>query len=310
MAIKIRNTKDNGSGWHYESMRHGLAAKGMKTGSKEDMMAKGRAASSPGTAGSMSYRSTHWDKLSEDERKYYVNVHNVNNQEELDKYLAQFSEEKKINLNTEKIFILDSEKAFSDAEKFKAQLENEGLRVSTEPYGMNGVRIKGTKDAESSTIELPTYNIRGKGEYYRDVRLGEYRSVKNPSDRIRIDDVDNSQLVKPRQKKTPVDYKTGDAVKFGKTGEKGTVLGVVDDNVEVQFSPDNTKILKKHELKKTRIPKTKEYIIIQGNYGQGWEDVTTEEKYSEAQARLKEYNDNEPQYPHRKIYRREKIQGS
>ena len=49
MAIKIRNTKDNGSGWHYESMRHGLAAKGMKTGSKEDMMAKGRAVSQTST---------------------------------------------------------------------------------------------------------------------------------------------------------------------------------------------------------------------------------------------------------------------
>jgi hypothetical protein len=43
--------------------------------------------------------------------------------------------------------------------------------------------------------------------------------------------------------------------------------------------------------------------IVQGNYGQGWEDVTAEESYSEARQRLKEYNENES-YPHRIITRR------
>jgi hypothetical protein len=38
---------------------------------------------------------------------------------------------------------------------------------------------------------------------------------------------------------------------------------------------------------------------IQGNYGQGWEMVTTEDDPLEARQRLKEYNENEPQYPHR-----------
>ena len=54
--------------------------------------------------------------------------------------------------------------------------------------------------------------------------------------------------------------------------------------------------------------KTSKYVIvIQGNYGQGWEDVTEEESYLEGQERLKEYNENEPQYPHRKIVRRVKL---
>lgn len=38
---------------------------------------------------------------------------------------------------------------------------------------------------------------------------------------------------------------------------------------------------------------------IQGNYGQGWEMVTTEDNQADARQRLREYNENEPQYPHR-----------
>lgn len=38
---------------------------------------------------------------------------------------------------------------------------------------------------------------------------------------------------------------------------------------------------------------------VQGNYGYGWEMVTTEDTPTEARKRLKEYDDNEPQYPHR-----------
>lgn len=44
---------------------------------------------------------------------------------------------------TEKIFILDSEKAIKDAEKFKAKLENKGFKVFCKPYALNGVRITG-----------------------------------------------------------------------------------------------------------------------------------------------------------------------
>lgn len=55
------------------------------------------------------------------------------------------------------------------------------------------------------------------------------------------------------------------------------------------------------------MPKQTKYaylFVVQGNYGQGWEDVTAEELWSEARARRKEYDANEP-YPHRVIKRRE-----
>ncbi len=43
----------------------------------------------------------------------------------------------------EKIFILDTEKSFNIAEKFKLKLENKGFKVITKPYALNGVRITG-----------------------------------------------------------------------------------------------------------------------------------------------------------------------
>ena len=42
---------------------------------------------------------------------------------------------------------------------------------------------------------LPIYQIKGK-QYFRDVRLGEYRNVKDPSDRLDIN-IPNSMLQKP-----------------------------------------------------------------------------------------------------------------
>jgi hypothetical protein len=50
--------------------------------------------------------------------------------------------------------------------------------------------------------------------------------------------------------------------------------------------------------------KTQDEYTIQGNYGQGYEDVTSEDTYKEAKTRLKEYRDNEPQYSHRLIRHR------
>ena len=48
-------------------------------------------------------------------------------------------------MNTEKIFILDSEEGFRLSEAFKAKLENEGYNVTTTPYAFSGVRITGRK---------------------------------------------------------------------------------------------------------------------------------------------------------------------
>ena len=44
--------------------------------------------------------------------------------------------------------------------------------------------------------------------------------------------------------------------------------------------------------------------IVQGNYGQGWEDVTAEDTRSEGRARLREYRENDPSHAHRMITRR------
>jgi len=44
--------------------------------------------------------------------------------------------------------------------------------------------------------------------------------------------------------------------------------------------------------------------VVQGNYGQGWEDVTADEDTIKAKILLREYNVNERQYPHRLITRR------
>jgi len=55
--------------------------------------------------------------------------------------------------------------------------------------------------------------------------------------------------------------------------------------------------------------KTNKYLyvfVVQGNYGAyGWEDLTQEDTYREARARLREYRNHEVAYPHRIIQRRE-----
>ena len=61
--------------------------------------------------------------------------------------------------------------------------------------------------------------------------------------------------------------------------------------------------------KPKRVAKTKLIWVVQGSYGygHGWEDVTAEENWKEAKARLREYRDNERGVPFRVIRRREKI---
>jgi len=45
--------------------------------------------------------------------------------------------------------------------------------------------------------------------------------------------------------------------------------------------------------------------IIQGNYGQGWEDIDASESWKESRRNLKAYRENMPEYPYRRIKRRE-----
>lgn len=57
------------------------------------------------------------------------------------------------------------------------------------------------------------------------------------------------------------------------------------------------------------IRKTKDEYVVVGNYGygDGWEDLTSEDNRTDAKQRLKEYRENEPQYDHRLIKRRVKL---
>lgn len=47
------------------------------------------------------------------------------------------------------------------------------------------------------------------------------------------------------------------------------------------------------------IRKTYDEWHTQGNYGCGWETVTIDDNYADAKQMLRDYNDNEPRYPHR-----------
>lgn len=53
--------------------------------------------------------------------------------------------------------------------------------------------------------------------------------------------------------------------------------------------------------------KTRDIWEVQGNYGYGWDMVTTEESHKEAIAMLKCYQENERNYPHRIVKKRERI---
>jgi hypothetical protein len=46
---------------------------------------------------------------------------------------------------------------------------------------------------------------------------------------------------------------------------------------------------------------------VQGNYGHGWEDLTSEATWKEIKQQLRTYRENEPGTPFRAIKRRVKI---
>ena len=55
------------------------------------------------------------------------------------------------------------------------------------------------------------------------------------------------------------------------------------------------------------IRKTKDEYEVQGYYSQDWEAVCSEDTRKEARMRLKEYTENEPQYPHRIVKKRVRL---
>ena len=52
------------------------------------------------------------------------------------------------------------------------------------------------------------------------------------------------------------------------------------------------------------VRKTEDQWHTQGNYGCGWETVTIDDNKQDAMQMLRDYNENEPQYPHRVIKKR------
>jgi flagellar basal body L-ring protein FlgH len=77
--------------------------------------------------------------------------------------------------------------------------------------------------------------------------------------------------------------------------------------VEIRENDEALEDLRK-KIRKQAIEKlqkeNKGHWVVQGNYGSRWEDVTEEENKFDGLNMLKDYNDNEKQYPHRLIKRR------
>ena len=44
--------------------------------------------------------------------------------------------------------------------------------------------------------------------------------------------------------------------------------------------------------------------VVQGNYGYGWDDLTSSTDITEARRDLRDYRVNEPSVPHRIVHRR------
>lgn len=53
--------------------------------------------------------------------------------------------------------------------------------------------------------------------------------------------------------------------------------------------------------------KTRDVYDIMGNYGYGWDVLLTDYTYSEAKKDLVDYRKNEPQYAHKIVSRRERV---
>ncbi len=106
-------------------------------------------------------------------------------------------------------------------------------------------------------------------------------------------------------------------------GEKGYFVPDLDDTGEGFRSKDDAKLFiaaktsKGNKQRNPRMAKQKNprkrvwnhYFSIQGNYGYGWEEVTAEDTWKEARARLKEYRENQPG-AYRVVRKKERIEES
>ncbi len=57
------------------------------------------------------------------------------------------------------------------------------------------------------------------------------------------------------------------------------------------------------------VRKTRDEIVIEQNFGHGWEEVCVEESWTAARARKKGYVENQPEYPVRIRSKRVKLEG-
>lgn len=68
----------------------------------------------------------------------------------------------------------------------------------------------------------------------------------------------------------------------------------------------NENVMKNIASINARVSKFETQYVIQGNYGNRWEDLTYEDNLAAAKQTLKDYDVNETRYPHRMIKRRER----
>ena len=94
-------------------------------------------------------------------------------------------------------------------------------------------KIKRKVNWTKEVSELPIYKIKGK-LYFRDERLGEYRAVDNPNDRISINEVANADLETPTEEDRKKVYGEDITTTTGKGAMAPTIIvGEPDKEKEI-----------------------------------------------------------------------------
>ena len=133
----------------------------------------------------------------------------------------------------------------------------------------------------------------------------DYQSLRNKSRK----GVPTNEAVLPRNASR---IRTTDRVSSTTRNMTKDSFGWRDDESGTYYSPNH--IRKYHDVEVTETdpnykPKrTRQEYIVQGNYGYGWDDLTTSDSYGEAKQDLKDYRENEKNATHRLITRRVPIE--
>jgi hypothetical protein len=125
--------------------------------------------------------------------EYYDSRENKANAIQAGKLIInEMNEEDKINKGEKDI---ESEIRELELELNQAKKRGDRIAVQTIQERIDGLK---SKKSINKATELPIYKIRGK-YYYRDTRLNEFRNVKDPNDRIDINDVSLDDLETPTE---------------------------------------------------------------------------------------------------------------